>query len=257
MVVDACACVLLGGRPRLGLARLVLGARDGRLVGALVAGGWLEVLAPRDGLAEAPLETEEAVGASNDEEMLAGLVSFGFEVVVSVLLVETEGCFAAEAVVGFVSLDVTAAERTGALAAGFLGCSAALGAAFAAEVARVGAAKDRAGALVEAAETLRGSGAGVEVSTAVSELAVCSVCSSVMGACSGTAGATSVVSRIDSSLILGRDVLGSPLVSRCSPIRPSFSTATKLVRTLESGLGPSDVVDEAPAANKTKQPVSL
>lgn len=37
-----------------------------------------------------------------------------------------------------------------------------------------------------------------------------------------------------------RDTLDSPLWSLCRPMRPSFSMATKLVRTLESGLGDSD-----------------
>jgi hypothetical protein len=40
-----------------------------------------------------------------------------------------------------------------------------------------------------------------------------------------------------SLLIRRRETLDSPLGSRRKPMRPSFSTATKLVRTLESGLG--------------------
>ncbi len=36
------------------------------------------------------------------------------------------------------------------------------------------------------------------------------------------------------------DTLESRLVSRCKPILPSFSTATKLVRMVESGLGVSE-----------------
>lgn len=53
----------------------------------------------------------------------------------------------------------------------------------------------------------------------------------------GFSGMVEVDSTSVSILVRRLDRLDSPLGSRRSPMRPSFSIATKLVRTLESGLG--------------------
>lgn len=52
------------------------------------------------------------------------------------------------------------------------------------------------------------------------------------------------------------EMLDSPLCSLFNPMRPSFSTATKFVRTLESGLGFSAGGDVPKMSHKTGQKVS-
>lgn len=167
--------VCRGGPPRLGRGRVVvLAASEGRLTGALVV---VVELPPSEG--RPVLLTDEAVGASSEDETLIGRVALGLAVADSVaagLLVE--GCLAADAVVGLVNLDVVAADRTaGVRVAGFL-CSSVAGfvtAAFAAEVARVGAAKERVGAFFAGADALTslamGAGAGAGASLGAGEVA--------------------------------------------------------------------------------------
>lgn len=250
--------VCLGGPPRLGRGRVVvLAARDGRLTGALVAA---TELPPSEG--RPVLLTDEAVGANSEDETLMGFVVLGLVVVDSLaaLGLLVEGCLAADAVVGLVSLDVVAADRTaGTRVAGFLGCSVGVlvTAAFAADVARVGAANERVEAFFAGAGALTSLAAGAGASFAASELAWGTSWGSSIGCCSGAAGASATASMTGSSLILGADLSDWPLGVRCKPTRPSFSTATKLVRIFESGRGLPEADDEAPARREERVEVSF
>lgn len=217
-----------------------------------------------------PLETDDAVGARRDDDTLTGLVILGFVVLLLAVVSGVVpffvvcGALAAEAVVGLVSLDdaaVAVVVVVVVVVVGFVGTRAAVDF----TVAFLDASTPAFEAAVLPSVAVREIAARVVVFCVVVVVGVDEFGALLIGASTLDSGidptadwAKSFVvspselpkappwleaSTWSSLLIVRLEMLDSPLRSRCKPRRPFFSTATKLVRTLERGLGPSEVTE--------------
>lgn len=211
----------------------------------------------RDCLAATPpLEAEEAVGAMRDEgkfTVLVGDLGLGLTKPVSLTVAPFRGwgrlatvedvgraglvVAAGALVAGLVAagLAATGLEAAGLEAAGFFGVDV--------FITWVGSAGWSEAELCSTSTDL----SGLVLGSSVTAPAVSSAIGSLLKAeplrskSSGDPTLRGWLLAVESTslLILRLDKLDSPLWSRCKPSRPSFSTATKLLRTLERGRGPS------------------